>query len=81
MTEPNSAEDKAMAHNLFDTSAQDFMRNLIVAAPQPVARHAVVPTEGGNPAPLTRTPQEQQARQFVAHLFDRPDADNLPEYL
>jgi hypothetical protein len=81
MTEPNSAEDKAMAHNLFDTTRdQAFMRHLIAAAPQPAARNAVVPTEGGNPAPLTRTPQEQQSRQFMAHLFRRPDADNLPDY-
>lgn len=81
MTEPNSAEDKAMARDLFATTDQEFTRNLVADGPEPAAHHLVVPTEGDSPRPLIRTRQEQEFRQFAAHLFGRPDADNLPDYL
>lgn len=79
MTDTNS-EEQAFTRDLFATNSQDFVRNLIVAAPEPAAR-AVVPAEGGNPRPRTRTPQEQESRQFMAHLLGTPDRDNLPDYL
>ncbi len=44
MTEPNSAEDKAMARNLFDTTRDQAFTRKLIAANEPTSRESATDT-------------------------------------